>query len=372
MRPPSAAPGRRPLYRALSPRGQVEARARRPRPGPLPYVANVDTWPPPVGYRVARELGEVKELLLAAATAAPAGMRCDGRRTRRAVLEAVLDAWQPGLGLAMIGHAGIAAKASAILGRRVARSTAGNHVRALVDQHVLGVALHGCSKAVNGVRDLAPNYVVLAPDWTADDEAQLADLRRRIDGHPPVGEGSEVKEVDTPGRSFYGSKPISPIAERPERVEHPERYRPRDLGERLLTANWLIDALGWEHSTDRQEDLADALRRFFRAGWTGQAILRGAWTTPDGVPLGGLLAADGVYAPVRALMARLKAWRAPDGTPVPSPWPGRPVRRGPLRAGQRAERSPVALPTPPARTRPPTAAQALAAAAGLRIGAARG
>src|SRR5690606_7690654 len=101
-------------------------------------------------------------------------------QTRLAVWSALVDHLDPDTGLIVAGHAQLGVRASVAAGRRVPRSTVGNHVRALIAAGVLVLAQSGASRtALGSDRDRAPSYVIVVPD--AGDQDSVDEV-----GHLPV------------------------------------------------------------------------------------------------------------------------------------------------------------------------------------------
>lgn len=346
--------------RRLSPVGQAIARAHRPRPGRLFRSADAAAYRPPPGRR--RADGYEQALAeLHAVVAADTTLRCDGRRTRLLVGQAALAHRYAATELAVVGHARMAAWILQHHGRVVARSTVGNHMRALTEAGWVGVAAHGCSAAIAG-RNLAPVYVFLVSDWSPADAADLAAGLARlaggdVDGHHHAKEGFDVKEVDAAGRIGHGGKRGLAEQRGPGAGRRGRRARNRD--DRVAAA---LDLLGRWALADasaatqrRAEDLAGALSRFFRAGWGADHLEVAVARLPDGTGHWSPVA-DGRY-PVRVVMDRLKAWRQPDGTPVAPPRPP----SAPVWADTEPVQPDVVVPLYPPRVRSQAADEAVAA-----------
>ncbi len=99
-------------------------------------------------------------------------LRVDSYATRMAVC-AALGRSVAEDGMALIAQATLGERASAYAGRRIARATVGDHLRALEDAGALVVAFRGRSAAVAG-RNLASVYVVTAPADTLAPREQSA------------------------------------------------------------------------------------------------------------------------------------------------------------------------------------------------------
>lgn len=285
------------------------------------------------------------------------GLREDGRSTRIAVWRALCDQMADD-GLVTAGHAQLAARASVHAGRDIARSTAGNHVRALVAVGALLVAQYGASaQALQADRDRAPTYVIITGSsgrQAVDEVGHLPGGSARVctrEGTTPhqtatFSRSGPVQPVlaDTSAKSFLGrSSGCSPGRIGPARREHPERYAVRTGPERQIAVAWLAGVLGWAHGQRRRfaaitdKELSIVARPWFAAGWSPQAILRALQLQPDGLPWPGPLPTpdqrDARSQPrIRSLpavlTARLSAWRDPLGRPGEPPIPTERPRRG--------------------------------------------
>lgn len=311
------------------------------------------------------------------------GLRSDGAATCLAVGRALVAFRYARTRRAIVGHARLAAVATGLRGRRIARSTAGAHVQRLVDAGWIAVAAEGYSKAITGVRDVAPEYAFVMPvpgdrEWTEEDEAALAaglaHLREGVDGNHPVGVSDLPLGEIGPGLALGAEILEKPMSRRPARAQRPERYVPRTVDDSITGALVLLMAIGWTFGMGRVRQIAATLRAFFAEGWTPEALHAATQRYPDGRRQGRPLNdAAGIFNRGAVLWARLKPWTVPDPTrpagwrPLPPPIPGAVVRRGPQPAWLRAEQDeqPRSV-TLPAATVPPTAAQRLFAAAGLR------
>lgn len=275
---------------------------------------------PPVGYRVVTGVDAV-----AALRAAPPPARADAAATHRALIEALIEfQGRHDDGLIIAGHDALAARMAAH-GRRVRASCVGKHVRRLVASGVLHVAQGGCSAVINGTgRDFATVYAVLKPDPPLTAE-QIASVHAAMDAlvrprkcDPPVLVVDQV-QID-------GAK--GPIGQRktPLRIEHPERFAPRNRSERIRSTAWLAHRLGLWHQQYASE-LAARTSWLFRHGWTAEAIAYAAMHDREGHADSRLSDAD---KPLRLLSWRLGRWLDGRKRPVPPPVRCAPApRRGP-------------------------------------------
>jgi hypothetical protein len=381
-RPQSRRPGRRP-YRQLSVVGQWQARtyAARPTPGRfvVPAIADVSV---PRGYRPVLDRAAALSVfdLLPAVTA---GLREDSRATRWAIWRALAD-FLGATGVAVVGQQRLAQRASGYAGRRVARSTAGNHLRALEAAGVLVVAIRGASRVALGTdRDRAPAYVIVAPQEPGpagelavpedDEPVAVEELGHLPKGSTPThaerttslpldGHFSPPKPlVDDRDTNHTAYPVLGQLAEEtrpgPTRREHPERYTARTPAEWTLAVAWLSARMGWAYTTRTARELHTITAPWLRAGWTPAAVLHAWHHRPDGTPWPGPLPEphhrdrrDRLRIRNRwaVLTYRLAAWRDPLGQPSTPPIPAQPPRRG----------RPPTPPTPPvappaARSTPP-------------------
>ncbi len=379
---------RRRPFRALSPAGKAYACAHRRQAKEgrftVPLLSEIRLAPENRPVFDAEESRAVLE-----ASPVNAALRCDGYRTRLAIIAALVDHQHPETGLIVAGHARLAERASHHAGRRIARSTVGNHVRALVDGGALHVALHGSSRAANGgVRDLAPAYLVVT-------EAPV-DIDVDEDGHLPVGETRTRRDISPPRSTgeFSGDRDrLSPAVRREER--EPGAWAPRTADERRTAAAWLLDAEGWwwwlrRHRCDvgAVDELARVCAAFFRSGWSPRAVAAAWRRRPDGEPFAGPLpdpnrrdsASDVLIGNLwGVLTARLAAWRDPLGDPLapPVPEPRRPRGRPPspaslARLAGRPVKPPAAPPVQRTAVGDAAAAHARAVAAKVRAQARAG
>ncbi len=338
---------RRP-FRQLSRVGQAHARARAARPTRdgfiCPRLADVAI---PSGYQAvtdpAAALAAVDEL------PALAGMRADSYVTRRAVWAALVDHLHPG-GVVVAGQARIAERASVHAGKRIARATAGNHLRALVAAGALLVALHGSSRTANGgVRDIAPAYVLLAPVdesvLTAGEQAAVDALTARLAAVDEVGHLPEGDTAQPPVRETHARR--TGFLSTQTRISDPEHYAPLSAADRRRAVWWIAAVMGWHDRPGLEVELSIVCGLFFSAGWSPRAVVTAWRRRPDGQPWPGPLPephqrdrAD----PVRArnlwavLTYRLAGWRDPAGWPVEPPVPVQRPRRGRPPVGDRRRR----------------------------------
>lgn len=408
---PSSAPGRRSPrrpYRQLSEVGQWHARthARRPTAGRFvrPELAELV----PAGYQpVLNRAAALNRFQQLPSTAV---LRSDSHATRWALWQALVDHLDNNTGLAIVGQAQLAQRASQYAGKPIARSTAGNHLRALAAENAISLEPGASKEALNSDRDRAPAYVILTPDddqadqeeapLTADQLAEVDRLAKQLDqmvaapvdelGHLPERSAHTRKEEithprkdahfpssDTPPEATYGTSPRSvlgsPPTERPgpARREHPERYQPRTGPERAIAVAWISAIMGWATHRRRFAALTDKeLRKitgsYFAAGWSPAAIVRAFKVRPDGSTWEGPLPTpdqrDAADQPrIRNLWAvlthRLAAWRDPLGQPLDPPFPSQLPPRG------RPRKPPTTPPPPP---RPARSAQVEAELAAWR------
>ena len=376
----------------------IRANVRRPGPGPQLVLPTVDELTP-AGYRPVYDRAEA----LARFDRLPgtAWLRVDSYATRRAVWQALVEFLSHETGLAVAGQAAIAARASVHAGRRIARSTAGNHLRALADEQAVGVETGASKEILNSDRDRASVYVILAPveDPSPADEAELtaeqqaevdrlaAQLDQRAAGSPSVDELGHLPEgsahthmgditqprtttfFSSSGTVLHGTTDATsaktvlgrPAAERHGtlRREHPERFNPRTAPEREIAVAWISSVMGWKNKASRfaalrtDKELLVVTRPYFAAGWSPAAVVRAFRTLPDGSAWPGPLPTpdqrDSRDQPsIQNLWAllthRLAAWRDPLGNVIAPPLPteqpprGRPRKARPVRA----EAAPVA------------------------------
>ena len=163
-------------FRELTPVGQAIVRGyalRAPVDAMVcPEMADVEL---PADRRPVYDRAEARAVL--AELPAHGRLRVDSLRTRMAVCTALVDFLDPDTGMAMVGQEVLAERASRHAGYRIARTTAGDHLRALEDAGAVVVALRGRSReAAGGTRNLVSVYVVTAaadtlpptrrPPWT--------------------------------------------------------------------------------------------------------------------------------------------------------------------------------------------------------------
>jgi hypothetical protein len=371
--------GRRRTFGQLSRVGQHYARAYADRPSRDRYACpDLSEVVIPAGYRPVLDASAARSLpdVLPEVTAA---LYENSRATRLAVWAALVEHLHPDTGLIVASHAQIGERAGVHRGRRVPRSTAGNHVRALVDAGLLHVALHGASKeALGAERDRAPVYVILTPD--VDDQADVAgvqlppDPAKIIDspvdelGHLPEGSApTRMGDITHPRKNEKKprSKALSEPAT-PARRASPERFAPRGAAERWICVAWLAAVMGWRPHKRTYGELLKIIGPFFTAGWSPKAILYAWRIQPSGEPWPGPLPEPHQRDrrdPIRirnlwaVLTARLAAWRDPLGQPVAPPIESERPRRG----------RPRKPPAPrPASAPPPRAGTVDTALTGLR------
>lgn len=294
-------------------------------------------------------------------------LRDDARATRRAVWAALVDLLHDESGTVVASQVCIAERASAHAGRTVARSTAGNHLRALLDSGALyqSQTMRGASAAALGSdRGRAGAYVILTAaegeQWSGQGQADLDALEARLDAqaaasvdelghlperspresdlevtHPRMGGDfpcptprSEQRDVgaDTSAQGVLGRSGGESWLT--QRAQHPELYDPRTGGERQQAVLWLAAVMGWTGERRFEEELGKITRPFFDAGWSARAIVYALEHRPDGGAWPCSLPAphqrDSANAPrPRSLWAvltwRLTGWRGPTGTPAAPP-----------------------------------------------------
>jgi hypothetical protein len=328
-------------------------------------------------------------------------LRVDSRRTRLAVWAALVEHMAPD-GTITAGHERLAVRASVHAGRRVARSTVGNHVRDLVAAGVVLLAQAGASRdTLGGTRDRAPTYVLLAPDYgdqaahddvplTADELAEVARLGAQLDamtaaaaghvdelGHLPERSAPALAVDIYPPRKSAENRRSEALSEpaTPARRATPGRFAPRSAAERSICAAWLAAIMGWPVQDRTEKELLKITGPYFTAGWSPLAILHAWRHQPGGEPWPGPLPEphrrdqrDRIQ--IRNLWAvlthRLAAWRGPAGVPLDPPVPTEQPRRG------RPRRSPPAPARPgPVRADRPAEVDAALAALAARHAARR-
>lgn len=292
---------------------------------------------------------------------AHAQLRADSYATRMAVC-AALARFVGEDGMAVVGHAVLAERASVYAGRPIARATAGDHVRALEDIGAVIVPFRGRSAAVAG-RNLANVYVITAPEEALAPRAQaaLAELAARLDVAPLLEDAAEaptgVSLVDElrhhpfraafdgersttparmtghfssseafpspPSRAVNHEEPApmtggtstqlprtllrsvtAPPPRTPARREHPEAYAARTGAERRIAVAWLIHRLGWTFHEGTEQELTIVCAPFFRAGWSALAIEHAMFHQPGGEPHPGPL--PGPHTRDRARQPRIR------------------------------------------------------------------
>jgi hypothetical protein len=394
---------RRRHFRDLSSVGKWQARAhaRRPEPGRFvhPQLAELV----PAGHQpVLDRAGALDRFTHLPETA---WLRSDSHATRWAVWQALIDHLNPETGLAVVGQHRLAERASHHRGRRVAPSTAGNHIRALADQDAIAYEPGASKEALGSSRDRASVYVILAPDiedlaeqdvpLTPEQQTEVDRIAADLDlaaqrsgtvdelGHLPGGSAPTRREVITQPRKdphFPSSTTTSPSQSDitpanppsvlgslpgettgPARHEHPERFQPRTGPEREIAVAWIAAVMGWTGKTSRfaalriERELRKITSPWFAAGWSPAAIVRAFRVLPDGTPWPGPLPIpnqrDSADQPrVRNLWAllthRLAVWRDPLGHPIGPPFPTERPRRGRPRT---VAAGPPTPPVPPPR-----------------------
>lgn len=406
---PSTGPGRqgRRRFADNTTVGQwhIRANARRPGPGPelvLPTVAELV----PAGFRPV--LNRAEALARFDQLPGTAWLYANSYATRRAVWQALVEHMDPETGLIVAGQALIAARASVHAGKRIARATAGNHLRALADEQSIGVETGASKEALNSARDRASVYVLLAPlvdepavqpdddvELTAEQLAEVDRLAARLDelaqltprssavdnfGHLPEGSApTRTQEITQPRKDplFSSSAPMPPGAtgdtsaqrvlgrsgeERPGTVrrEHPERFNPRTGPEREIAVAWISAIMGWTSTTSRfaalrtERELRKISGPCFAAGWSPAAVVKAFTTKPDGSPWNRPLKTpdqrdSGDQPRIRnqwaVLTHRIAAWRDPLGNFMDPPIPTERPRRGrPRKQAARAAAPPAASP----------------------------
>ncbi len=311
--------------------GQQIIAGHAPRPAPdenfRPDLVDVEI---PDGRRPVFDPDEAVAMLQA--HPGNAALRVDSYVTRMAVC-AALGRFVSEDAMAVASHDIIAQRASVYAGYRIARSTAGYHVRALEDSGAVILAFRGLSAAVAGC-NLASVYVVTAPADTLPprEQAALAELAARLDdASTPAGppDDREVDVEDEPGllpvdelrhhpfredfdleapaaqaripghfscsETFtepftpgHGSKPAPMIwgthprhprtllggeaPTTPQRREHPQEYAARTSAERRIAVSWLVHRLGWVFHDRTERELLVICAPFFRASWSALAI----------------------------------------------------------------------------------------------------
>ena len=291
-------------------------------------------------------------------------LREDSRATRRAVWLALCEHLHE-TGVIVATQERIAERASVHVGRRVARQTAGNHMRGLVEAGALVVALRGASAEALGTETgRAGAYVIVtAADvepWTSGDRATLAELENRLNapgdgvvdelGHLPE-RSSDCSDLESShprmGGDFSYPSPRSKQRDvgadtsrqtvlgrsgdalgLTQRQLHPELYAPQTGPERQQAVLSLIAVMGWAGQQRAEQELSTITRPFFAAGWSTRAIIHafehrpdeGAW--PCSLPAPHQRDSPNAPAP-RSLWAvltwRLRQWRRDDGTPLDPP-----------------------------------------------------
>jgi hypothetical protein len=414
---------RRRPFRRLTWVGKALARKHAVRPGKDGFVApRLDEVKVPLGYRPVTDPAEMLQLFQELPAVASL-LRSDAWHTRRAIWQVLHGLLRHGCDwgdpMVIAGHETIAVLASKVAGKYIARSTVGNHMRAMEAANVLFVALRGASKEVLGTdRHRAPVYVVLAPvgfectvpaePLSPDDQAAVDELAARLDaeilagradrtgrgdlgGHPPVTVADDLELEGThPRKTRYFSRSEGMSrSERKDNVEpatparraEPGRYAPRSAADRRIAVAWLAATMGWPWKSGTEEELVKITGPWFSAGWSPNAVLKALLVQPDGAAWPGPLPEphqrdrrDRIQ--IRNLWAvlthRLQAWTDPLGVPLDPPIPtSRPPRGRPRKPTAAA--APVVAGPAAAVTRsspPPHVAAELAAQAARRAAAA--
>jgi DNA-binding transcriptional ArsR family regulator len=312
------------------------------------------------GQRPVYSRTQALELLLAESHLGP--LRADTRRTREAIARAMVPMLCESTGILTVGHTTLARLASAEAGYRIARSTVGNHMRAMERAGLITVQQRGASRFVTGGdRHRAPSYAVMTPILAPEEPAGQPGHGH----HTLKGRAFDPLEISTYTRNTGG------ISESPH-IEHPDRYEARTARQRRLTAQTLCDRHEWHRwADDAPAELEIVLGPFLRAGWSGAAAMHAIRYRPDGSAFEGplpdpstreqRLEIGNLWA---VLTARLRCWREPGGQPLPPPVPALAIPRG------RPRLTPATQPMTarPPSTRPPSAARAMidAVLAGVR------
>lgn len=369
-----AGPQPRRPWAALTRLGQAHARAHADRPRPDHFAAPTPEQiltRLPAGRRWVHHRGDAVQLVDQLAEVTGYGYT-NGQTTRLAVWAALLDHLADD-GTVTVGHGVLAVRASHHAGRRVAASTARYHLTHLIRDGAVMVAQTGASAEILGaVRDRAATYVLLGPavravtaaSLTPDEAATFARLAAQLDSMDadPDPAGDEccdlsVGHVRTLAVDRYHPRKPGKISSPSVRQAVPGRFAPRGPAERVEAVAWLAAIMGWRLDERTEIDLLKITSRFFRAGWSPNAILKGWQIQPDSTPWPGPLPeprqrdrADRIQ--IRNLWAvltfRMAAWTSPAGQPLPPPVPAETPRRGrpqtprpaadqPVRAARSAE-----------------------------------
>jgi hypothetical protein len=395
---------RRRPFRRLTWVGKALARKHAARPGRDGFVApRLDEVKIPAGYRAVTDPAEMLQLFQELPAVASL-LRADAWQTRRAIWQVMYGLLRHGCEwgnpMVIAGHETIAVLASKLAGKYIARSTVGNHMRAMEAANVLHVAMRGASKEVLGTeRNRAPAYVVIAPigfECTAaallspEDQAAVDELAARLDaailagqaeaveldGHPPVTVADDLELEGTHPRKtpYFSSSDHTSRSQPKDKAEpatparraQPGRFAPRSAADRRIAVAWLAAEMGWPWTSSTDEELRKITGPWFSAGWSPRAVIRAFQVQPDGAAWPGPLPEphqrdrrDRIQ--IRNLWAvltyRLQAWTDPLGQPLDPPIPTAQPRRG---------RPPTPVEPPPAapprrRLRPPHVEAELAA-----------
>jgi hypothetical protein len=351
----------------------------------------------PAGYRSV--VDPVAARALFAELPGTARLRSDSYATRWAVWRALTDHVDDE-GMVIAGQARIAERASYHAGRYIGRSTAGNHLRALVAEGAISVLPGASKEALGSERDRASVYVFLTPvvEDQVDADVELTDeqlaevdrvsaqLESRLvpvheHGHLPEGSAhTRTQEITHPHKhsgfpcsttdsghpanrhnpsqrpSVLGREHVETPG--PARRERPGRFAARTGPERALAAQWIAATMGWNIQRRRfaavtEKELRVVCARFFAAGWCPAAVVQGFLVQPDGTPWPGPLPnpdqRDHPDKPrIRCLAAvlttRLTAWLDPMGHPISPPVPTElPPRGRPRKTAPAASATPTAV-----------------------------
>lgn len=384
---------RRRRYHELTYVGRQYARAYCQRPTADQFVTPaVDPARLPPWTRPVRDVAEARQLLASWEAIVPWGGYANARRTRQAIWRALCDYWDPQTGLATVGHARLAERASIHAGARIARATAGDHCRALESSGALHVPAGGrgaTAEATGGTRDRATSYVLLAPDEPepADDTKQLPEDKSgsAVDEFRHLPKGSARprtgdiypprKQRHFPSSDVGKHPPPSTVLGRSRkrgaqrRAQPPEKINPETSQEKLHARMWLAARLGhpnWRFALIDKE-LVLITSPLFAAGWSAEAAYWCLVRQPDGTPYPGpdpIPSQQDHPSPPRpdnlwALLTwRRDHWRDPMGCFLDPPVPAwKPKRGRPAKGSIRADQIEPAAAIRPA-TQPPSEARA--------------
>lgn len=284
-------------------------------------------------------------------------LRADGRRTRDAIVRALVERLDVATGLIVVTHAALAALASAIAGYPISRSTVGRHMQAIEADGGIRVQQRSQSAALSGSRNLAPVYAVMtpAPEVPAPpvDQPRAGGVcaARGLDGNHLYRDTPRGFDLNLFMSSSKARIRGAALHAYRREAEQPGRYVPARRGALRLRANlYVAEAVGVGPWPDVLAELPRLTRRFFDAGWCPDAVVHALLTGPDGTtyPNGGQPAhADrtGRRHWWRQFGGRLRRWRDDGGLPVAAPVAAVAVPRGrPSSAG-----APVEAPGVPVR-----------------------